>query len=327
MNEYSIRVLLVDENVLSFSKYRSIAEDLGISLERFTYWDHAKDALDKDFDNWSAIVLEPYSKLHSGGYNNIKQFLVHALSDISAISTKNNKIIPWYIFTDRKPEEFIDLILESRKSFDADWHTPYYTKENDAQMLFKRIKICANQAKGLQLRNQLYPELFRSIDYLEKYGLNYEVGYFMEDFLLSLHFGHMQESDFRKIRMTIEYIFQSMVNNRLIPYIQGRGGMLNIFASCQIAANGEWEDPNSGVNYKCDKVIDNLLRDVLTQMINISNASLHTSSEYTQNRRHYHLSEYQDNVKSNYLLHSCSMQLCDVLIYYANILKNKNINN
>ena len=30
MNEYSIRVLLVDENVLSFSKYRSIAEDLGI---------------------------------------------------------------------------------------------------------------------------------------------------------------------------------------------------------------------------------------------------------------------------------------------------------
>lgn len=327
MNEYSIRVLLVDENVLSFSKYRSIAEDLGIYVERHTCWDNAKDALYKDFDNWSAIVLEPYSKLHSGGYNNIKQFLVHALSDISAISTKNNKIIPWYIFTDKKPEEFIDLILESRKSFDADWHTPYYTKENDAQMLFKRIKICANQAKGLQLRNQLYPELFRSIDYLEKYGLNYEVGYFMEDFLLSLHFGHMQESDFRKIRMTIEYIFQSMVNNRLIPYIPGKGGMLNIFASCQIAANGVWNDRYSSDDYECDKVIDNLLRDILTLMINISNASLHTSSEYTQNERYYHLSEYQDNVKSNYLLHSCSLQLCDVLIYYANILKNKNINN
>ena len=102
MNEYSIRVLLVDENVLSFSKYRSIAEDLGIYVERHTCWDNAKDALYKDFDNWSAIVLEPHSKLHSGDYNNIKQFLVHALSDISAISTKNNKIIPWYIFTDKK---------------------------------------------------------------------------------------------------------------------------------------------------------------------------------------------------------------------------------
>jgi hypothetical protein len=79
--------------------------------------------------------------------------------------------------------------------------------------------------------------------------------------------------------------------------------------------------------YECDKVIDNLLRDILTLMINISNASLHTSSEYTQNERYYHLSEYQDNVKSNYLLHSCSLQLCDALIYYANILKNKNINN
>ena len=79
--------------------------------------------------------------------------------------------------------------------------------------------------------------------------------------------------------------------------------------------------------YECDKVIDNLLRDILTLMINISNASLHTSSEYTQNERYYHLSEYQDNVQSNYLLHSCSLQLCDVLIYYANILKNKNIGN
>ena len=327
MNEYSIRVLLVDENVLSFSKYRSIAEDLGIYVERHTCWDNAKDALYKDFDNWSAIVLEPHSKLHSGGYNNIKQFLVHALSDISAISTKNNKIIPWYIFTDKEPEEFIDLILESRKSFDAGWHTPYYTKENDAHILFKRIKICANQAKGLQLRNQLYPEVFKSIDYLEKCGLNYEVGDFMEDFLLSLHFGHMQESDFRKIRLTIEYIFQSMVDNELIPYIQGRGGMLNIFASCKIAADGVWNDRYFG-DYECDKVIDNLLRDILTLMINISNAALHTSSEYTQNERYYHLSEYLGNVKSNYLLHSCSLQLCDVLIYYAEILKkNKNINN
>lgn len=326
MNEYSIRVLLVDENVLSFNKYRSIAEDSGIYLERYTCWDDAKDALYKDFDNWSAIVLEPHSKLHSGGYRNVKQFLVHALSDISAISTKSNKIIPWYIFTDKEPEEFIDLILESRKSFDADWHTPYYTKENDAHILFKRIKICANQAKGLQLRNQLYPEVFKSVDYLERYGLNYEVSDFMEDFLLSLHFGHMQECDYRKIRMTIEYIFQSMVDNGLIPYIPGKGGMLNIFASCKIAADGVWNDRYSG-DYECDKVIDNLLRDILTLMINISNASLHTSSEHTQNERHYHLSEYQENVRSNYLLHSCSLQLCDVLIYYANILKNKNINN
>ena len=51
------------------------AKEYGLDLRTYNCWDDAISALKSNFDEWSAIILQPKSKVHHGSYRNIKQFL------------------------------------------------------------------------------------------------------------------------------------------------------------------------------------------------------------------------------------------------------------
>lgn len=319
-NDVLIKVLWVDEDIINAYEYCQLAKKFGIDLVQFMNWDAASEALANTFKDWSAVILEPNSKLHSGSYCNPQMFLVHAFHDIAKYSERNNRKLPWYLLTDIDPMKFNDLVVESRKEFDEGWGLNYYSKEKHLELLFRRIHECVNRANNLLIKNSIYADVFESLDYLEENGLDAKVTQNLEDLLLSLHFGFTSETNYEKIRKSLEYIFHSMHNNGLVPFISGLGG-INIFACCQVASGKTWSDDKNGITYVGKKVFDKLFVDIILRMLNVANAHLHADNNDNDLRNHYYIPDYSTKVNSNYLLHSLAIQLCDIIKYYDTILK------
>ena len=325
-NDALIKVLWVDEDIINSEEYRQKARVYGIDLVQFMHWDAASESLSNNFKDWSAIILEPNSKLHSGSYCNPQIFLVHAFHDIAKYSERNNRKLPWYLLTDINPMKFNDMVIESRKEFDEGWGLNYYTKEKHLELIFRRIHECVNKANNLLIKKSIYVDVFDSLWFLEECGLNTMVSQYLEDLLLSLHFGFASETNYEKIRKSLEYIFLSMNRNGLVPMISGLGG-INIYACCQVASGKTWCDDKTGIHYVGQKVFDKLFVDTILRMLNIANAHLHADNNDSDSRNHYYIPDYLTKVNSNYLLHSLAIQLCDVIKYYATILKNHKHNN
>ena len=94
-----IQVLWVEEDPMVTESYPLKAESEGLELVPYSCWDDAKKALEEDYDRWSAIILDAKCKQHRDSADNAIKFLGEALKDISKLSEKKSRILPWYILT------------------------------------------------------------------------------------------------------------------------------------------------------------------------------------------------------------------------------------
>ena len=116
-----IQVLWVEDDPEVTESFPVAAEREGIELVPFLCWDDALEALKKDYDRWSAIVLDAKCKQHRDSTDNAIRFLGEALKDISRLSEKKNRIIPWYILTGGDESFISDSINDDRDAWDSDW--------------------------------------------------------------------------------------------------------------------------------------------------------------------------------------------------------------
>ncbi len=324
-----IQVLWVEDDTSIINAYIERAEDFDLELVPYPCWDDAKEALETNYDRWSAIILDAKCKHHRDSADNAVRFLSEALSDISELCANKVRTIPWYVLTGGDTSEVSDSINDKRLMWDKDWtdstKKKFYSKNTDTETLYRRIKYHAQVSPRLQVQ-KIYRNVFEAI---EDCNIDNEANNALEDLLVPIHFpGVIDANDyndkFKKARVVLEYVFRSMVENGILPE-WGRN-MNTRWSSCILAGKPAIKYVKDGdgivvVDSK-EAVLPATMNDVLRTMVNILPADVHSKSG---DANAVNIPEHIKCVDgSTYLLNSFALQLCDLILWYRNYLRDHN---
>lgn len=317
-----IQVLWVEDYHKVIEPYQLKAESMGLELVPFSCWDDAKAALVKDYDRWSAIILDAKCKHHCDSTDNAVVFLREALKDISVLSEKKGRIIPWYVLTGGDESEVSDSINDDRLKWDEDWtkssNKKYYSKNADNEMLYNRIRAHANKSPRIQIQ-EMYRNVFEAIVECRISDNGYNA---LEDLLIPIHFPQeIKDTDyndkFEKAREVLEYIFRSMSIYGILPRWRKK---VNLRWSSLILAgkNAKDEEGNVVIESKV-KILPSVLIEVMRGMVEVIPAFCHSD---TDEEGKIKKNVYQDDIDdSTFLLKSFALQLCDIILWYRKYLK------
>ncbi len=326
MKQYDfIQVLWVEDDPIVTEAYPIDAETYGLQLVPYPCWDDAKIALENDYDRWSAIILDAKCKFHKDSADNAVVFLREALKDISVIAKEKHRIVPWYVLSGGDPSEITDSINDERLIWDKDWTDEksknYYSKNTDREELYKRIKEQANKSQRLQIQ-EMYHKIF---DAIEECGIGDNAYKALEDLLIPIHFSDVITDEdyngrFKNVRTIYEYLFKSMGNNGILP---DWGKKVNAQWSSCLLAGIDAKKSLEIVKYKSKTpILPKILQGCLREIVNVVPKMLHAEDEDTNSNEERKGIEYLRMVdNSTYLLKSYTFQLCDLILWYRNYLK------
>lgn len=322
MSENIAKVMWLEENVFIIDKYKKLASQFDLELNPFFCWEDAKTALLSDVKGWGAIILDPQCKLGKGDRPKPQKFLPQVLCDITAISTKFNIILPWYIYTDIAPSIFEDLVIADRNVFDAEWEQPYYVVGEDDDNLFFRIKQQTSSLERTKIRNGVHRELFDVLSALTAYGFVLEDVATVEDILISLYeHKESKRCNFVCLRKIIESLFKSMMHFNILPNnLCNVMGELNLVGIARLLAGMDCRVGDFQYTMK-EKVLDRVAAYNLYNILNICHGDAHSKS-INVNTKKCDTNEYLNITKTNNLLYACCLMLADIIIMYYRFLKN-----
>lgn len=317
-----IQVLWVEDDEKVTKTYPVKAKLLGLQLVPHLCWDDAKVALEREYDRWSAIILDAKCKHHRESADNAVRFLGEALKDISTIAQKKGRTIPWYILTGGDESEVSDSINDDRMEWDSDWtvakHKNYYSKATDRDELYRRIRYRASISPRLQIQ-KMYRNVFEAI---EECNIDIEAYNALEDLLIPIHFpDEIDAKDyndkFQKARDVLEYIFRSMSTYGILP---NWGKQVNLTASSLLLDNMDFKNKDdSPIVTSRARILPKELSRIMKVMVNIIPPFCHSDSGIEDNVRK---KEYMTSVEnSTFLLKSFTLQFCDLILWYHNYLR------
>ena len=317
MKQYDlIQVLWVEDDISIINNFINDAFYSGLELVPYCCWDDAKEALENDYDRWSAIILDGLCKRHKQSVDNAVEFLGEALIDISVLAEKRGRIIPWYVLTGGAPEQVSDSIRDERLKWDKEWTASsgrkYYSKNTDTEILYSRIKNVAQESSRLQIQ-KIHHSVFEAI---EECNIDKEATRILENLLIPLHFPSDQLStnynkQFNEARKCLEYIFKSMSCFGILP---NWGGEVNINWSCCILGGQDCKMKNNN-NLIVKNNNTNWRKSFHAQLFWNLATTLNSAS-------HPGFERYLKSVNnSTYLLKSIALQLCDAILWYHNYLR------
>lgn len=317
-----IQVLWVEDDEKVTKTYPVKAKLLGLQLVPHLCWDDAKVALEREYDRWSAIILDAKCKHHRESADNAVRFLGEALKDISTIAQKKGRTIPWYILTGGDESEVSDSINDDRMEWDSDWtvakHKNYYSKATDRDELYRRIRYRASISPRLQIQ-KMYRNVFEAI---EECNIDIEAYNALEDLLIPIHFpDEIDAKDyndkFQKARDVLEYIFRSMSTYGILP---NWGKQVNLTASSLLLDNMDFKNKDdSPIVTSRARILPKELSRIMKVMVNIIPPFCHSDSGIEDNVRKKEYINSVDN--STFLLKSFTLQFCDLILWYRNYLR------
>jgi hypothetical protein len=321
-----IQVLWVEDDNSIINQLKKNAFFSGLELVAYPCWDDAKEALESDYDRWSAIILDAKCKHHRDSADSAVVFLREALKDISVLAEKKDRVIPWYVLTGGDTSEVSDSINDEREKWDKDWtdstNKKYYSKNTDTELLYNRIRYHANISPLLQI-HKMYHNVF---DAIEECGIGDEAYNNIEDLLVPIHFPEKIENKdfndkFKKARIILENIFRNMSTYGILP---DWGKNINVrWSSCILSGKPAMKYITDGEDIVVieakESVLPVALNDVVRLMVNILPADVHAKSSDANS---VNLPDYINSVDgSTYLLKSIALQLCDLILWYRNYLR------
>lgn len=318
MTDNLINVLWVEDNPEVIESYPLEACEYGIRLVPFTNWDEAEQALKKDINQWSAIILDAKCCLHSDSPDNATVFLTNVSNAITQICSGKN-FIPWFVLSGQAEDNIKDLIPESRKVWDGDWRKSYYDKNTDREILYLRIRNYARKFMSSCLKiHEMYKEVFNAIDILK---LDDDVDNYLTDLLVELHFSELDDKklneNYDKVRKSIELIYRKMIEFGMLP----SQIKVNLTWSTAILSGRSCFTKNGfEVAKGYEPVLPQILQDNVIHMIHAAGSALHTDSEKDDDTKH--VKEYLQCVGSSaYLIKSYALQICDLILWLKSYIK------
>lgn len=316
------QVLWVEDDQDVIKTFSMAAEARKIQLTALNCWDDANNELESDYNRWDAIILDAKCKHYRDSEDDAVVFLAAAQCDISRLAEKNKRIIPWYIFSGGDENEISRSILEKRELWDADWPKKYYSKAKD------KDKLLDNILKQVEFRTRYvvlakYKDVFDAVDYCKFDKEVREI--LLKKLLIPLCSNEDSERDFKHIRIVLEDIFNSMVQNKLLPKW---GRRVNLTYSSWVLSG--WRKDKKG-NYR---VVDieggkkimpkkRILPDILSFQISKMVQSIPTDHHGKNDIDAPNLKEYKESVSEKpYLLDAYTLILCDLILWYRKFLLN-----
>lgn len=316
MIEDLIKVLWIEDDPGQTEAYPAEAEVFGLHLHPYSCWDDAKEALEKDFDSWEAIILDAKCKHHRDSADNAMKFLGEALSGLNRLFAKHQHTINWYILSGGSDEELNDLILDERKSWDGDWPKLYYSKTTDREALFERIKKQVEHSTQTQVKTQYFRDVFEAISEAELDG---QVETHMLNLLTPVVFPeNVAPGDYnnrtREARIVVEYLFRGMIRMGMLPKMDrnNKKGSINLTESCRFITKAKI----NGENIYPETIGSNLY-DIVNMVGSLVHSSPGDSTYETDKFKRYML----ETGRTTYLLKSYALQLCDVILWFNNYIK------
>jgi hypothetical protein len=315
-----IQVLWVEDDPIVTKTYRIKAELFGLQLESKPCWDDAKNALENEFDRWSAIILDAKCKYHRDSADNAIEFLREALDDISTICEKRGRIIPWYVLTGGSETEVSDSINDKRLKWDSDWtetqHKKYYSKNIDNTALFARIKTHAQKSYRLQIQ-EMYRDIYNHLslfntDVCENILRIIEASHFP-----NAHSDFVPKLYYNPLRQDLEQIFRSLGDVGIIPDVFFHDGIVNL-NQCFMFVIGKPAE-KLGYKHKAGGITPRHIQDMMSLIINLGNANSHSfESSHPTELSDNEIQKYDNHLKSigansKLLIFSIALQFCEIL--------------
>jgi len=328
MKEDEIKVLWVEDDprlIVDFPREIE-GQELGVTLYPVSCWDDAKEALEKDFSSWDAIILDAKCKQHRDSADNATKFLSEALSGLRFMYAKYHRTINWYILSGGSEEELNDSILDDRKAWDGDWPKLYYSKATDKFELINRIIAHVNmRSEETQVKTVFFRDVFEAI---REARLGEEVEKNMVDLLVPVVFpGGVLTADynnrFKNARIVLEHVFRGMIDMGMLPPSLGKNNgrdAVNMSWCCNFISGR----PSSQATYSIDKnIFPRIFYNNVWNIVNTIGSSVHSATE--GNGIMVSFKQYQAGTgETPYLLKSFAYQLCDVILWYGNYIKENN---
>ncbi len=317
--ENYIKVLWVEDDPLCLESYPGEAEDYGLELVSFPCWDEAEAELTKNYDDYSAIILDAKCKKSKDDEDDAQVFLSNVFPILAALTVRKGRAIPWFILSGGDKTEIGRLIPEVRKEWD-DRKENYYKKATDRESLYTRIKQISLESDSVKIRKDLYPDVFKAIREID---LPQQVADNMGELLRPIHFPKVSDADtynklFFHARQIVEHVVKSMIGRGYIPYDEKfyKNGQINL-SECSKFISGT--DKKECLKNPAPYILGWNIYDI----IYATGSFLHSTNE--DNKKDYKTKEYLGLVgNSQYLLRSYAMQLCDLILWYNNYIKNDN---
>ena len=131
-----------------------------IELIPFDNWEEAEYSLRKDFDDYSAIILDANCKIRKNDTEQ-EEFITAVLPSLTVIFGEKRRVLPWYLLSAGTMSSFSKIVNGAHyqhSKHEEDWGTMLYLKdvkdgENAPEILFENI---ARVAKDLAMNVILY---------------------------------------------------------------------------------------------------------------------------------------------------------------------------
>ena len=217
MANIEYKVLWVDDDLSIVSSTQLYAENYHLKLDHYSNWEEAAKALKKDFEGYSAIILDANCKLKE---TDVEQeiFIPVVLPSLSSIFGEKQTTIPWYILSAGTMSIFNDIMSAARylhSMHQEEWGEMLYLKdalddsERCSSKLFENIEHVAKD-KAMNV------VLFRHSDVFQYLGkdklIDSRARKLMLKMLSALYYPEENikyEYEGNPLRKVLEYVFRA----------------------------------------------------------------------------------------------------------------------
>ncbi len=301
-----------------------------IELVPFDNWEEAEYSLRKDFDDYSAIILDANCKIRKNDTEQ-EEFITAVLPSLTKIFGEKRRVLPWYLLSAGTMSNFSKIVNGAHyqhSMHEEDWGTMLYLKdvkegEHAPEMLFNNI---ARVAKDLAMNVILYRH-HDAFCYLGQSKLvDSSARKLMLSMLTALYFpenytNYVYEGN--PLRKVMEYVFRAANKVGLLPQeciehddkinlVESNrymSGMNTKYSQLRYGKAGNESDGRGG-----DTIFPEYLGHITKAIIEFGSIDSHTNEAfpYTIDDADLTLTENEKELFFSYVL-----QLCHVIKFFG----------
>ena len=291
----------------------------GIKLYGFSNAKDGIETLEKNLEKYDAAIVDGkfYSEPNQSGDTMNDQALLKVGLTFEKLSYK--KIIPWFILSGQisftKEKHLLAETFQNNKVYDKN-------KDEDLIALWTDLKEAADKQPLTQIRHK-HQKVF---DVCKEKYIGEAASKPLMDILLSMENPYENFNDknyFNALRQIVELFFRASYRLGILheKFISEKDGSVNLGNSKSFMSGDAETIAKADKTIICSKnYFPKILANNLESILNITNAGSHTSGEEKEEltKPKPTLSEYKDQIESNYLLYSTTFQVMDLLLWFKN---------
>lgn len=343
MKEIIIKVIWVDDQIYDdnneltdfYEGWQLKAGNYNIELVPFDNWEEAECSLRKDFDEYSAIILDVNCKIHKDDIEQ-EEFITAVLPSLTNIFGEKRRVLPWYLLSAGTISNFGKIVNGARyqhSKHEEEWGNMLYLKDSNEsdcnpEKLFENIAIIS---KDLAMNVVLYRHRDTFCYLGQDKLIDARARKLMLRMLSALYYPEdniKYEYTGNPLRKVLEYLFRSSRNNGLLPdvFFEGDREAVQLASLFMSGKNVKYDDngtsrtirwgkaPSGPKTKDGDSIFDSEISNCVNNIRIFSNTDSHTSENEP-----WYIDEERKDIFFGYVL-----QMCHVIRWFGKYIETHN---